>query len=140
MSNLLVMKFGGTSMGSDERIRAAARLSIEQNNQRPTVVVVSAMSKITDLLLDSMRRAEGGDHAGLDDNLAQLTSRHQDACRGLLPAERQEHALLGIHALIEEFTGNAAWINKTSIIRPCRDEQHAERGYERCRVFGKFTS
>ena len=56
MSGLLVMKFGGTSMGSDERIRAAAQLSVEQNSRRPTVVVVSAMSKITDLLLDSMRR------------------------------------------------------------------------------------
>src|SRR5262252_7341906 len=104
MSNLLVMKFGGTSMGSDERIRAAAHLTIEQNKQRPTVVVVSAMSKITDLLLDSMRRAEAGDHVGLDANLTQLVSRHQDACRGLLPPERQEHALLGIRALIGEFT------------------------------------
>ena len=31
---------------------------------RPVVIVVSAMSKITDLLLDTMRRAEAGDQAG----------------------------------------------------------------------------
>ena len=29
--------------------------------KRPVVIVVSAMSKITDLLLDSLRKAEAGD-------------------------------------------------------------------------------
>jgi aspartokinase len=60
------MKFGGTSMGSAERIKVAARLTAEQHSKRPVAIVVSAMSKITDLLLDSMRRAESGDEAGLD--------------------------------------------------------------------------
>ena len=53
--SLLVMKFGGTSMGSAERIRVAARIALQQHVVRPTVVVVSAMSKVTDLLLESMR-------------------------------------------------------------------------------------
>jgi aspartokinase/homoserine dehydrogenase 1 len=104
LSGLLVMKFGGTSMGSAERIRVAAQLTAEQHAKRPTVVVVSAMSKVTDLLLDSMRLAESGDQSGLDANLAQLQARHEGTCRALLPAERQEHALLGIRGLIEEFT------------------------------------
>ena len=104
MSNLLVMKFGGTSMGSADRIRAAAKLTTQQHAQQPTVIVVSAMSKITDLLLDSMKKAESGDQSGLDANLGELTRRHEETCRGLLPAERQEHALLGIHGLIAEFT------------------------------------
>ena len=34
MNNLLVMKFGGTSMGSAERIRVAARISSEQRALR----------------------------------------------------------------------------------------------------------
>jgi aspartate kinase len=98
------MKFGGTSMGSAERITASAVLCAQQHKQRATVIVVSAMSKITDLLLDSMKKAEAGDEAGLDRNLAELLRRHQEACRGLLPAERQEHAMLGIRGLIAEFT------------------------------------
>ncbi|PYT16799.1 MAG: hypothetical protein DMG59_09365 [Acidobacteria bacterium] len=53
VGNLLVMKFGGTSMGSAERIRVAARISAEHRAQRPVVTVVSAMSQVTDLLLDS---------------------------------------------------------------------------------------
>jgi len=61
MRNLLVMKFGGTSMGSADRMRAAAAIIAEHRTTRPVLVVVSAMSKITDLLLDTLRRAELGD-------------------------------------------------------------------------------
>jgi aspartate kinase len=98
------MKFGGTSMGSAERIRVAAKISAEQHVRRPVVVVVSAMSKVTDLLLDSLRKAEAGDQADLDANLKTLYMRHFECCRELLPADRQEKALAGLHALITEFS------------------------------------
>ena len=60
------MKFGGTSMGSPASMRTVAALSGEQAAKRPTVVVVSAMSKVTDLMLDTMHRAERGDEADRD--------------------------------------------------------------------------
>src|SRR6516225_8086280 len=81
--NLLVMKFGGTSMGSAARIRIAAQLAAEQYRERPLVVVVSAMSKITDLLLDTLRKAEAGDEADLDANIERLHARHIECCRSL---------------------------------------------------------
>ncbi len=98
------MKFGGTSMGSADRIRIAAKLTADQYPLRPVAIVVSAMSKITDLLLDTLRKAEAGDQADMEANLHQLTVRHTECCRSLLPAARQERALSGIHALIQEFT------------------------------------
>jgi aspartokinase/homoserine dehydrogenase 1 len=104
MNNLLVMKFGGTSMGSADRIRASARLAAEQHALGPVAIVVSAMSKITDLLVDTLRKAEAGDQTDLEANLNQLTARHTECCHVLLPAERQQAALAGIHALIQEFT------------------------------------
>src|ERR1700722_9484369 len=104
MNNLLVMKFGGTSMGSADRIRASARLAAEQHANGPVAIVVSAMSKITDLLVDTLRKAEAGDQTDLDANLRQLTARHTECCSLLLPAERHAEALAGIHALIHEFT------------------------------------
>jgi aspartokinase/homoserine dehydrogenase 1 len=103
MNNLLIMKFGGTSMGSAERIRVAAQLASSEQVRRPVAIVVSAMSKITDLLLDSLRKAEAGDEADLDQNLKQLSERHAQACTALLPAERHEHALAELDALVEEF-------------------------------------
>jgi bifunctional aspartokinase / homoserine dehydrogenase 1 len=104
MDNLLVMKFGGTSMGSADRIRVAAKLAAEQHVQGPVAIVVSAMSKITDLLLDTLRKAEAGDQTDLEANLRQLTERHAECCHLLLPADRQQAALAGIHALIQDFS------------------------------------
>jgi len=103
MSDLLVMKFGGTSMGSADRIRVSARLAAEQHAKRPVVIVVSAMSKVTDLLLDSLKKAEADDKAGLDQNLAQLAARHVEACCGLLPEAQHAEAIEGVSALLAEF-------------------------------------
>ncbi len=83
MSNLLVMKFGGTSVGSAERMRVACDLIAEAAAHRPVVAVVSAMSKITDLLLDTTRHAEAGDRTGVENNLILLETRHKEAAIGL---------------------------------------------------------
>jgi aspartokinase/homoserine dehydrogenase 1 len=104
MSDLLVMKFGGTSMGSAERIRVAAQIAAEHHARRPVIVVVSAMSKITDLLLTCLRTAEVGDQADLDKNLKTLNLRHFETCRELLPPSRQEAAMAEVHSLIAEFS------------------------------------
>ena len=103
MTNLLVMKFGGTSMGSAERIRIAAELAAAQRAERPTLVVVSAMSKVTDLLLETLRHAEGGDQEGLSGGLRNLEKRHAETCRQLLPAGRCESILPRLSAIIAEF-------------------------------------
>jgi aspartate kinase len=103
LQNLLIMKFGGTSMGSSERMRVAARIVQEETAKRPVVVVVSAMSKITDLLLDSMRFAEAGNRAAVDANLANLRSRHEETCRDLLPPGYQTRVTARLGELIGEF-------------------------------------
>ena len=90
-------------MGSADRIAVAARLTAEQRAKRPVVVVVSAMSKVTDLLLDSLRKAEAGDQADLDANLEKLSAKHREACCGLLPKEKQDEAIAGLEGLITEF-------------------------------------
>ena len=97
------MKFGGTSVGSAERMRVAARIAAGERKKRPVAVVVSAMSKVTDLLLGTMRHAEAGDRAGIVDNLAALRSRHEEACRELLPEANQAGVLASVHQLIGEF-------------------------------------
>ena len=103
MQNLLVMKFGGTSVGSAERMKVAARLAAEQRAGRPVAIVVSAMSKITDLLLDTMRHAEAGGRENMETNLQTLRSRHEETCRQLLPEARQAAAMAKIRELVGEF-------------------------------------
>ncbi len=103
MHNVLVMKFGGTSVGSAARMKVAAALSAGQNRQRPVVIVVSAMSKVTDLLLETIRRAEACDQAGIESNIEKLRRRHREACVELLPEEKHAGVMAQIEALISEF-------------------------------------
>ena len=102
-SGLVVMKFGGTSMGSADRIRASAALCAGEAGKRPVVTVVSAMSKVTDLLLDTLRHAEGGDRDGMESNIATLAQRHRETCEELLPENAREAVLAGIDELVSEF-------------------------------------
>ena len=104
MSSLLVMKFGGTSMGSAERMKVAAGICARENESRRVVTVVSAMSKVTDLLLSTLRHAEAGDAAGVQANLEQLEKRHLETCAALLPKDRQPAVEAGIRSLVGEFT------------------------------------
>lgn len=103
MNDLLVMKFGGTSMGSAERIRAAAAICEEAWRQRPLVVVVSAMSRVTDMLLEALRHAEGGDEAGLARLLAQLDEKHRQCCNELLEGEARAETQKTLDGILEEF-------------------------------------
>jgi len=98
------MKFGGTSMGSAERMKVAASICSEQARTRPVVCVVSAMSKVTDLLLDSLRKAEAGDRADLDSNLNVLRDRHVAACEDLLESGAARTEILReVDILLNEF-------------------------------------
>jgi aspartate kinase len=97
------MKFGGTSMGSASRIRIAAQIAAKQYQSRPVVCVVSAMSKITDLLLDSMRRAEGGDEIDLKADIETLRQRHLATMDELLPEAARAPVRAEIQRLIADF-------------------------------------
>jgi aspartate kinase len=134
MSDLLVMKFGGTSMGSAERIRAAAKIAAEHHARRPVIVVVSAMSKITDLLLACLRTAEAGDQRDLDKSLKTLNLRHFETCRELLPASRQEATLKEVHGLIAEFSRIAKGVMMLGV-RPPRSVDEAIAIGERLSAF-----
>lgn len=100
---LLVMKFGGTSVGSPERIETAAGLIAESAKSHSVVVVLSAMSKVTDLLLDTLNLAEQGQLEDVEANLVSLRQRHKEACAVLLPLDAQEAANERIDQIIDDF-------------------------------------
>ena len=57
----LVMKFGGTSVGTPEAMRQAAQIVTEARREWPRLVVVaSALAGVTNLLLDSASQAARG--------------------------------------------------------------------------------
>lgn len=82
--SLVVMKFGGTSVGSAERIRQAASIVHQHARQdQHVVVVVSALSKVTDLILSVLNAARVGNGQGTEDGLRQLSHRHEQVVSDL---------------------------------------------------------
>ncbi|RKH23279.1 amino acid kinase family protein, partial [Corallococcus sicarius] len=56
-----VMKFGGTSVADAERMRGVVALVAEARKQERVTVVVSAVSGITNLLVEAARVAQEGE-------------------------------------------------------------------------------
>jgi len=75
----LVMKFGGTSVGSAERIGNAARLIAAEVGRVPVVVVVSAITGVTNTLLQGAEHAAAGRDPDVQGILAKLRAIHDAA-------------------------------------------------------------
>jgi aspartate kinase len=82
MNRLVVMKFGGTSVEDATAILRTGRIVAGRvaRGMQP-VVVVSAMAKVTDLLISAATTAAGGDRASALAITQRLRTRHRDtAC------------------------------------------------------------
>jgi aspartokinase len=84
-NRLLVMKFGGTSVGSGDAIRRVAGIIVDQLDQNP-VVVTSAMSGVTDDLLELTEQAAAGEEEICSRRLRSLREQHLKAAREIAPA------------------------------------------------------
>ncbi len=84
-SSRLVMKFGGTSVGSVEAMHQAARLVQEARQQWEEVIVVtSALSGVTDLLIQSAQEAAQGNLTKFHSALEVLNLRHTEMAQALV--------------------------------------------------------
>ncbi|MBA3823035.1 MAG: aspartate kinase [Ktedonobacterales bacterium] len=81
---MLVLKFGGTSVGSGERILRVAEIALGLHAREP-VVVTSALAGVTDALLALATAAAQGDRAECDARLAAIEQRHFDAAHSIDP-------------------------------------------------------
>lgn len=95
------MKFGGTSVGSPQAIANVAKIVADaHNNGDRVVVVVSAMSKVTDMLLESVQLAADGDKWGFLSLSRKMRDKHEDAINQLMePSDARERILLEINKL-----------------------------------------
>jgi aspartokinase/homoserine dehydrogenase 1 len=82
-SRWVVHKFGGTSVAGADRYRGVAKI-VRAHTSAPQGVVVSAMSKVTDALLDLVSKARRRER--YDDALEALVLRHAETARELLPS------------------------------------------------------
>jgi aspartokinase/homoserine dehydrogenase 1 len=89
MRPLCVMKFGGTSVGDAACIGRAAAIVKSTATEASVAVVVSAMSGVTNRLIDAAHRAEAGDASVPAKLIAELRSQHFDTLRGLVRDSRK---------------------------------------------------
>ena len=107
---LVVHKFGGTSVASGERYGAVADIVAARPEAR-RAVVVSAMSGVTDALVRAVAQA-GARDGGYRDELATVRERHLCTARELLPGPDGEEVLAALERDLADVDDvlRAAWI------------------------------
>jgi aspartokinase/homoserine dehydrogenase 1 len=102
-----VHKFGGTSLANPDRIRHVADLIAEPGRppaaQRPSAVVVSAMSGVTDRLLDLVDTAPD-DRDDLHDRLQTLCDEQRAVVTELLSGDEAAPLLRALDADVDDVT------------------------------------
>ena len=89
---LMVMKFGGTSVGNAERFRQCAAIVGEAAKHDRIVVVVSAMAGVTDLIFKTIEAARHGDSAATTTHLRKFESVHRELIGNLFDQSHQAAA------------------------------------------------
>jgi aspartate kinase len=102
----LVMKFGGTSVGTAQAMGQTVKI-IQDTHQEwnRLVVITSALSGVTTLLLDSAKSASQGDFPSFQQAIHQLRTIHHDMIDSLITdLARQAQLKQDINHLISEFS------------------------------------
>ena len=89
MPLLRVMKFGGTSVGDAACIARAAAIVKSAASEGSVVVVVSAMSGVTNRLIDAAHHAEAGEAEFATKLVAELQKQHKKALEALVRDNRR---------------------------------------------------
>jgi aspartate kinase len=109
------MKFGGTSVGDASCIARTARIVAQASREASLVVVVSALSGVTDRLVTAATRAEIGDREEGAKLEAELRNQHELALRSLIQAEERRTPLMA--RLTEVFAEARRLCEGTALLR-----------------------
>jgi aspartate kinase len=127
---VIVMKFGGTSV---KDVEAVARLvRIVSRERRPRLVVVSALSGVTDALLEVARLAEAGDGARAREAVRDLHRRHEAMAAIVRATPRRASLLATTDALFDEL---AAIAHALAVV-----EEVSPRSADAIVAFGELAS
>ncbi|CAA0809832.1 Bifunctional aspartokinase/homoserine dehydrogenase 2- chloroplastic [Striga hermonthica] len=90
-----IHKFGGTCVGTSERIRNVANIVVKDVSERK-LVVVSAMSKVTDMMYDLIRKAQTRDDSYVS-ALDAVLEKHKSTALDLLDGDELSNFLARLH-------------------------------------------
>jgi aspartokinase/homoserine dehydrogenase 1 len=124
---LEVWKFGGASLASAEQIEKAAALIARHHG--PLVVVPSALSGITDLLLEGAAHALAGRRADVSKAAAAFLRRHREVVRALVPSGPVRRKLLAaVDAAAREYRDLCTAVGLLDHLAPRASDRLVSRG------------
>jgi aspartokinase/homoserine dehydrogenase 1 len=96
-----VLKFGGSSVANAENIARVVTLVLDALKKDKTIVVVSALGGITDMLIQAATSAAAGDES-YKDKLREIEHRHLETVKSLLPITGQSAILSAVKTRCNE--------------------------------------
>jgi aspartokinase/homoserine dehydrogenase 1 len=115
---LIVMKFGGTSVGNPERMHNVAQIVAEHSRHAVVVVVVSAMAGVTDMLIRAATEASHGDREHWKSVRQELARRHREVADRLLSAGEQAIVLPRLAEQVNTFENLCAGFSLVREVTP----------------------
>ena len=94
-----VLKFGGTSVANADNIKRVLTIIAEKAKNEKLVVVVSALSKVTDLLQLASQKAASNDES-FKEIVAEIEKKHLDTLKELIPVSEQSSLLSHLKRII----------------------------------------
>ena len=114
-ARLQVMKFGGTSVGDAVCMARTAQIIAQSAREGACVAVASAMSGVTNRLIEAAKRSGAGESGQGAAVLAALRSQHAEALKSLV---REESARTSIEEELEEvFAEGSRLFEGTALLR-----------------------
>jgi bifunctional aspartokinase / homoserine dehydrogenase 1 len=96
---MIVLKFGGTSVANAQNIKLVSDIVHKKANKDKVIVVVSAFTKVTDLLVLASQKAASNDES-YKDIVADIEKKHLNAIKDLIPISEQSGLLSHIKRII----------------------------------------
>jgi len=121
---MIVMKFGGTSVGDVSAIRGLVEIVKTRLDKKP-VVVVSAISKATDTLQNAARLSEKGELGSAKKLLKELEAQHITICKELLGEGAKDYEEVTLR-IKEYFSAILELIKGVSLLAELSDRSMAK--------------
>ncbi|RAR73908.1 bifunctional aspartate kinase/homoserine dehydrogenase I [Flavobacterium aciduliphilum] len=98
---MIVLKFGGTSVANAQNIQKVIAIINQKATNHPLAVVVSALSGVTDMLINASKKAATKDES-YQNNLEEIKQKHFDAIAELIDPSHQNQLLIRINSQINQ--------------------------------------
>ncbi len=98
---MIVLKFGGTSVANAQNIKRVIDIVNQKASQNKLAVVVSALSGVTDMLINAAQKAASKDET-YKNNIEEIKQKHFDAITDLVENTHQNQLLIKINGQINQ--------------------------------------